>query len=354
MTAGPFLLQMPDPDTCPARALSGGFDTLVIFANSAADATAMAKSLYGAVWGTALVTPAALAAASTMSGFRLRATLFDNNGVQQADLLVKASGAAVGTVAATGALTSTQNYANGETVTIGSRVYTFKTALTPADGEILVGVDEAHSIANLHHAINNSGGVAGTDYSVTAADPNVTATDDGSHVVTVTAKVLGTDGNSIASTTTAAHATWGGATLSGGVSTTDKVSSLADLLVSAINSAGIGISGASYNTSTHVLTLSSIADNKGNWTFNIGFYPPEPGFAVVAANPNVTPASDETAEVFQDGELNNVGVTVVEGFPIPGMVTATTMGGIAGAALSATLVADTYTVPTVNVASRSV
>lgn len=132
-----------------------------------------------------------------------------NNGV----FVASAAGSAT---AATGVLTSTLNYVNGDTVTIGGRTYTFKTALTPADGEVLVGATEAASMNNLTYAINNSGGTPGTDYYVLAADTNVTAANDGLHAVTVTAIKKGYGANSIATTEVAANAAWGGGTLSGG------------------------------------------------------------------------------------------------------------------------------------------
>jgi hypothetical protein len=122
----------------------------------------------------------------------------------------------IANVAASQVLTSSANYADGETVTIGTRVYTFEGTLTAGDGHVHIGATEADTIANLHHAINNSGGTPGTDYNVDAADPLVTAVDNASHTVTVTAIVTGYVGNSIATTETSATASWGAATLTGG------------------------------------------------------------------------------------------------------------------------------------------
>lgn len=116
--------------------------------------------------------------------------------------------------AAGGVLTSAANYSDGDTVTIGSRVYTFNTVLAAGDGKVKIGASEAASITNLVNAINKSGGTPGTDYNVTAADPNVTAA-AAAHTVTVTAINKGYGANAVASTTTSA-ATWGSATLTGG------------------------------------------------------------------------------------------------------------------------------------------
>lgn len=123
---------------------------------------------------------------------------------------------------ATGVLTSSANYANNDTVVIGllaggSKTYTFQTTLTNADGHVKIGATEILSIANLHHAINGTGGTAGTDYATaTTAHPDVTATDDGTHVVTITAKAAGAAWNALATTTTSATAAWGAATMTGG------------------------------------------------------------------------------------------------------------------------------------------
>jgi hypothetical protein len=121
------------------------------------------------------------------------------------------------TVAADGTLTSDgTSPANNDTVTIGSQTYTFKTTLNGAANEILIGGSAAAAIANLKKAINNSG-VAGTDYGTgTVANASVSADTLTSTTLHVTALVAGTGGNTIATTETSAHLSWGGATLSGG------------------------------------------------------------------------------------------------------------------------------------------
>lgn len=124
----------------------------------------------------------------------------------------------VANVAAHQTLVSSANYADGETVTIGLKVYTFQASLTNVDGHVKIGASEAASIANLHHAINGVGGTIGTDYATaTVANTDVTATDDASHTVTVTARITGASGNSIVTTETSATAAWTAVTLAGGV-----------------------------------------------------------------------------------------------------------------------------------------
>lgn len=124
-------------------------------------------------------------------------------------------------VAASGTLTGTGNFSDGETVTIstyggtGGKTYTFQTTLTDVDGNVQIGVDLATSLANLKAAINLDAG-AGTLYAAsTTLHPAVSATNTPTTVV-ATAKKPGTYGNTVATTDTAANASWGSATLSGG------------------------------------------------------------------------------------------------------------------------------------------
>lgn len=117
-------------------------------------------------------------------------------------------------VAATGTLTAAGNVANNDTVTIGTQTYTFKTALTPAANEILIGATALDSLTNLARAINGGAG-SGTLYGAgTAVNAYVTATE--ASPLVATAKVAGVTGNSIPTTEVSANLSWGGATLSGG------------------------------------------------------------------------------------------------------------------------------------------
>src|SRR5689334_17084409 len=132
---------------------------------------------------------------------------------------------ATATVQAAGTLTSDNtNVANGATVTIGSVVYTFVTALTEATVgatavpyQVKIGTDADTSLTNLAAAINGTSG-AGTTYGTgTVAHPYVTSGAVTSHAITVTAIGSGIAANSIATTETSAHLSWGAATLTGGV-----------------------------------------------------------------------------------------------------------------------------------------
>lgn len=120
---------------------------------------------------------------------------------------------------ATATLTVTANFADGETITIGSVVYTWKTTLSSPvkENEILIGTLAADSLDNLTDAIDAFSPNVGTTYSEgTVAHPTVTATTNTDTTQVVEARTAGTAGNSIAVSETAANASWGGATLAGG------------------------------------------------------------------------------------------------------------------------------------------
>lgn len=142
---------------------------------------------------------------------------------------------------AEGSISYTTAPLDSETVTIGSRVYTFKTALTPLANEVLIGLDEDTAFDNLAHAINGTG-TPGVNYAAaTLVNADVTAVNAPStNTFTVTAKVLGTVANSIATTDTLTTDSWGAATLAGGV----NVATNTDLKGVAIEVTTAGISGA--------------------------------------------------------------------------------------------------------------
>jgi len=88
--------------------------------------------------------------------------------------------------------------------------------LTDVDGNVLIGATASDSLDNLIAAINLDSG-SGTLYATsTTANTFVSALAGTGDTMDVTALTAGTAGNSIATTTTAADASWGGATLTGG------------------------------------------------------------------------------------------------------------------------------------------
>lgn len=112
-------------------------------------------------------------------------------------------------------LTLTGDPLNDETVVIDTKTYTFKTVLSDTDGFVLIGATASDSLDNLIAAITLGAG-AGTLYAAsTTLHPSVTAVAYPGDTMYATAKLKGTDGNSIASTETLTNGSWGGATLSG-------------------------------------------------------------------------------------------------------------------------------------------
>jgi hypothetical protein len=122
-------------------------------------------------------------------------TIFGKAGTFTADAATKS----------TGTLTSNgTNVADGDTVLVDAKTYTFKTALTPAEGEVLIGADAAESLDNLKLAINRTepGTNDGVKYKIAAAHPTVEATTNTDTVQTVQALTAGVAGNTIDLATT--------------------------------------------------------------------------------------------------------------------------------------------------------
>jgi hypothetical protein len=116
---------------------------------------------------------------------------------------------------ATGVLVFLDVALHNETVTIDAKVYTFQTALTDVDGNVLRGTSAADSNNNLIAAITLGAG-AGTLYAASMTlHPTVTAVAQSSDTMDATAKLKGTDGNSIATTETVTSADWDDTTLLG-------------------------------------------------------------------------------------------------------------------------------------------
>jgi len=130
----------------------------------------------------------------------------------------------VNAIAASGTLTISaggNNILDGDKVTIGSKVYTFKTILGTTEGNVLIGANDTAALANLIRAINHTG-TPNTDYYCAAVHLTVTGTSSNATTAVVTAKTKGVAGNSIATTDTEAGTimAWGAAVLAGGVNGT--------------------------------------------------------------------------------------------------------------------------------------
>ncbi len=123
---------------------------------------------------------------------------------------------------ATGLLTSDATApSDGDTVTIQGLQYTYKTTLTGAAFEVLIGVSAAVALDNLKIAINDAGGTEGTEYGVgTYAHPDVTATTNTNTTQVVEARQYGLKGNTFTISENSTHLAWGAGTM-GTVVTTE-------------------------------------------------------------------------------------------------------------------------------------
>lgn len=106
-------------------------------------------------------------------------------------------------IKAQGKLTLQNQPSAGETITLGTKTYSFVASLvTNTDGQIVIGANVAATRANIMAAVNLSG-LPGSQYaSATSLNADVEATSISGNDIIFTAKVGGTAGNSIASTST--------------------------------------------------------------------------------------------------------------------------------------------------------
>ena len=141
---------------------------------------------------------------------------------------VRSSGAS-----ATGTVTYTTQPANGDTVVINGRTYTFRTVLTNVNGYVFIGATLAATLINLRDAINLAG-LPGSQYAnLTTANLDVTATATGT-VLTLTSITHSAAANADTLAVTGVAGTASGATLSGGsnlAATNDVVSYLIECTV---------------------------------------------------------------------------------------------------------------------------
>lgn len=109
---------------------------------------------------------------------------------------------------------------DGDTVTLGvgagEKVYTFKTSLTPTEGEVLINTTAANALINLARAVNHTG-TPDTDYKCAAAHTQVAAGTPTATTLLFTSLTVGTTPNTYKSEETSTHLSFGGTVFSGGV-----------------------------------------------------------------------------------------------------------------------------------------
>jgi flagellar hook protein FlgE len=165
-------------------------------------------------------------------------------------------------ISATGTLTIAAQPAAGNTLTIGGTTYTFATALTATPNQVLIGATAADTLANLAGAINaetGNGQAAGTTYSQgTVANTSATVTGTTATALTLQAVADDATGNSVVTTTSnGASLSFGGATLTGGV-TGDSAGSFSEPIV-AYDSLGV----------SHTLTFNFTKEATNQWGYQI-------------------------------------------------------------------------------------
>lgn len=145
--------------------------------------------------------------------------LADSDALNELKALTYASArTAAGAIASSSTVLTSNNtnVSNNDTVTLGAKTYTFKTALTPTEGEVLIGGNADASLLNLIRAVNRTG-TPDTDYKCAAVHPTVSASASvTNHTVTFTAKTAGLTGDTLASTEAATTLSFPYTTLTGG------------------------------------------------------------------------------------------------------------------------------------------
>jgi hypothetical protein len=121
-------------------------------------------------------------------------------------------------VAAGGVLSFSANATNTEDVTIDTKTYTFQTALTDVDGNVLLGATELETLTNLRAAINREPWGAGSVYAALTTKHTTARAELGvGNTMVATSIQVGTAGNAIATTENLLSGQWdNGATMVGG------------------------------------------------------------------------------------------------------------------------------------------
>ena len=171
---------------------------------------------------------------------------------------------------ASNVLSAIANPTATKAVTIGTQTYTFVAALTGAANEVLVGANTTATLSNLAAAVNGSAG-AGVAYGVgTAANTSATAVAAAS-TVTFTAKVSGTGGNAIVTTTTDANMGFSaGGTMTGGAGSAGlTTAAAAQAALTNINSAIQAVAGTRGQIGAAINRLQSAVNVIQNQSQNL-------------------------------------------------------------------------------------
>lgn len=215
--------------------------------------------------------------------------------------------------AATGTLTAAGNPSDGNTVTIGTRVYTFQTVLTNVAGNVLIGASASDSLDNLIAAITGGAG-SGTVYAAaTTTHPTVTAVAGIGDTVTVTALTAGTAGNAIATTETSSNLSFGAATLTGGVAHVYLAAEDGDVLNGTSNLGTIQGDAGEYTDKLRVFSFSvnnnlrgkDALGEEGNFEVGLGTF-------AVTGQISAYFADNTLYQALIDHDDNAIGITLTD------------------------------------------
>lgn len=146
-------------------------------------------------------------------------TIPNDSKLEQKVLYLEKRQTAVTGTAPTTTLTTSGVFSDGETITVGNRTYTMKTALTAGTpNQVLIGAAATNSLDNLKDAINGTtvSGAVGTIYTAgTKRHQDVTAGTKTANTLVIASTDTNANGV-LATTETGANASFTGGTLSAG------------------------------------------------------------------------------------------------------------------------------------------
>ena len=250
---------------------------------------------------------------------------------------------------ATGVLTAADNPADGDTVTIISKIYTFKTALTSADApyEVLIGAAATDSLDNLIAAVNSGAG-AGTTYGYnTPPNADVSAAAGAGDTIDFSSRYSGVDANNITTVADGADLSWGAATLTGatgaGVTYSESVEAHPLVDAAALSTNGITATALTAGTAGNsIATTDTLGDvhATGTLTFTPGTVTTQTiqiggVYYIYAADPTSDPAADGSS-----GNPWQVDVGVDDTTSLANLASAINADGTAGVTYSTALTAN--------------
>lgn len=167
------------------------------------------------LWDTANpFTPVPATTTLTSSGALVAATHAVN--------VLTSTGAYVPGTHAVTVFTSSGVVVAGQTITIGSTVYTAVADLPAAAYQVYMGANAQAFLVNLKYALNATSGQAGTAYGYgTAAHPSVVGVTSDATTITIRGRVPGTSLNTVATTETFTNGSFPDTTLGGGTGASD-------------------------------------------------------------------------------------------------------------------------------------